>query len=276
MADERVSVFSPGIVGPDEPGDVMWFVFRKRDLLVTSTGQLPSKAELDRHTLSPDRSLYIGDLDGKHCYAAQVAENADNPEGLEYKNLMMLYASLDSQIHSLAGRAVQLIEWDRTHEICGACGAKTEPSKIDRSRACLECGLPQFPRLSPAVIMTVERGDEILLARSPHFPPGMFSTLAGFVEPGESAEEAVAREIGEEVGVAISSVRYFSSQPWPFPNNLMLGYIAEWESGDIKIDEVEIEEARWFHCDDMPQQMPGNISISQWLIDDFVRRRRGA
>lgn len=268
--------FVPAIEAPDEVvGPVQWFVFRKRDLLVAEGGALPSKAQLDQHTLSPDRTLYLGMLGDLHCYAAQVPEGANPPAGMAYQNLMTLYASIELALHQVAGRAVQLLEWDRTHVLCGACGTGTTPSTDDRSRICPSCGLPQFPRLAPAIIVTVERDSEILLARSPHFPPGFYSTLAGFVEPGENLEECVAREVFEEVGVEVEDIRYFGSQPWPFPNSLMLGFTARWKSGDIKIDPVEIEDAKWFRSDDMPMRMPGNVSISQWLIDDFLKRAGG-
>ena len=125
------------------------------------------------------------------------------------------------------------------------------------------------------MIVLVEREDEALLAWGRQFPSRFYSTLAGFVEPGESLEQAVAREVMEEVAVEVTDIRYFGSQPWPFPNSLMLGFTTTWKSGDIEIDGVEIVDAKWFHCDDMPTRFPGNISISQWLIDDFLRRRRG-
>ena len=277
ISPPQLPPFAPAVTPPDEiDGTVHWFVFRKRELLVTGEGALPTKEQLDAQPLGPERSLYLGRLGEAHCFAAQVAEAAAPPPGLAYRDLMSLFASLDPMMHALSGRAVQLIEWDRTHRFCGACAGRTEPSTLDRSRVCKECGLAQFPRLAPAIIVTVERGDEILLARSPHFPPGIFSTIAGFVEPGESAEEAVAREVHEEVGVEVGDIRYFSSQPWPFPNSLMLGYTAQWKSGEIEIDGVEIEDARWFRKDDMPVRFPGSISISQWLIDDFLERCRAA
>lgn len=271
----RIS-FTPAIQAPSPiDGPVQWFVFRKRELLVTAAGAVPDKEALDQHRLGPERTLYLGTFGDLHCFAAQVSDSATPPAGMTYRDLMSLFASLEPDLHQVAGRAAQLLDWDRTHRLCGACGKPTEPSTADRSRVCNECGLPQFPRLAPAIIVTVERGDEILLARSPHFPPGLYSTLAGFVEPGESVEECVAREVQEEVGVEVDEIRYFSSQPWPFPNSLMLGFTTTWKSGDIVIDGEEIVEAKWFHCDNMPTRFPGNISISQWLIDDFLRRRRG-
>jgi NAD+ diphosphatase len=267
--------FEPAIIAPDPlTGPEHWFVFRKRELLVTAAGSLPTKRELDEHRLGPESSLYLGRLGDTHCFAARLPDASTPPAGMTYRDLMSLFASIEPHLHQVAGRAAQLLDWDRTHQLCGACGERTEPSTSDRSRVCSGCGLAQFPRLAPAIIVTVEREDEILLARSPHFPPGLYSTLAGFVEPGESVEECVAREVREEVGVEVDEIRYFDSQPWPFPNSLMLGFTTTWKSGDIAIDGEEIVEARWFHCDDMPTRFPGRISISQWLIDDFLERRR--
>ena len=266
--------FVPAVVAPDDlSGPVQWFVFRKRELLVSAAGSLPTEEALQQHTLGPERSLYMGQLGDLHCFAAQVPDSSTPPSGMTYRDLYSLFASVPPHLHQVAGRAIQLLDWDRTHQLCGACGGRTAPSDTDRSRVCKDCGLGQFPRLSPAIIVTVEREDEILLARSPHFPPGMYSTLAGFVEPGESVEECVAREVREEVGVEVDEIRYFGSQPWPFPNSLMLGFTTTWRSGDIAIDGEEIIDAKWFRFDDMPT-FPGNISISQWLIDDFVRRIR--
>jgi NAD+ diphosphatase len=193
---------------------------------------------------------------------------------MAFRDLRMLFGELEASVHAVAGRAVQIVEWDRTHQFCGACGTPTRLSESDRSRECPECKIPMYPRLSPAMIVAVERGDEILLGRSAHFPPGIYSVLAGFVEPGESAEEAVVREVHEETGIVVRDVRYFGSQPWPFPNSLMLGFTAQYESGDIVTENDEIEDAAWYHWNDLPGTFPGNISISQWLLNAFLERKR--
>jgi NAD+ diphosphatase len=174
----------------------------------------------------------------------------------------------------VAGRAVQIVEWDRTHRFCGACATPTEPVAGERARICPSCELASFPRLAPAVIVAVERGAEILLGRGPQFPPGIYSAIAGFVEPGESAEEAVRRELREETGIEAGRVRYFASQPWPYPHSLMLGFQASYRGGELRIDPTELEDAAWFHRDAMPMLFPGNVSIAQWLIQDFLRRGR--
>jgi NAD+ diphosphatase len=191
---------------------------------------------------------------------------------MAFRALRDLYGRIDEHLWTLAGRAAQLVEWDRTHLHCGRCGTPTEHATGERARRCPVCGHAAFPRLSPAVIVRVTRGDEILLARAQRFPGTMYSVLAGFVEPGESVEETVAREVFEETAIEVQDVRYFGSQPWPYPHSLMLGFTARWRAGEIAVDGTEIEAADWFRADAMPMTFPGNISISQWLIRDFLVR----
>jgi NAD+ diphosphatase len=187
---------------------------------------------------------------------------------------MGLYGRVDDLRWTLAGRAVQLVEWDRTSRYCGRCAAPTEPAPGERARRCPACGLLAFPRLAPAVITLVEQDGKALLARGRAFPIPMYSCIAGFVEPGETLEEAVRREVHEEVGVELAEVRYVASQPWPFPHSLMIGFEATWASGAIRIDEDEIVDAAWFGVDDLPTIPPG-LSIARRLIDAWIDRQRG-
>jgi len=266
--------FIPGVQAPgDADARALCFVFRRRELLVTEDGKIPQLGELDALELESVRSQYLGQLGDRQCHSVEVSAECEPPAGMRFGDLRALYGRIDSELHAIAGRAVQIVEWDRTHQHCGACGKPTLRSARERSRSCPDCGIEHFPRLSPAMIVAVEREDEILLARSPHFPPGIYSVLAGFVEPGESAEEAVIREVMEETGVRVDDVRYFGSQPWPFPHSLMLGFQASYASGEVRIAEPEIEDARWFRADAMPSFFPGRMSISQWLIQDFLERR---
>ena len=269
--------FFPGHLAPDDPGKApLCFAFRKRDLLVMESGALPSVETIDEHGIEAVRRQYLGCLDGAHCYSLELEPSFAPPEGMAFRDLRMLFESLNAGCHAVAGRAVQIVEWDRTHQFCGACGEKTVLAELDRSRSCPDCQIPMYPRLSPAMIVAVERGNEVLLGRSPHFPAGIYSCLAGFVEPGESAEEAVIREVYEETRIVVDNVRYFNSQAWPFPNSLMLGFTAQYVGGEIDTSEDELEEAKWCPADDMPNIFPGNISISQWLLADFlVRKKRG-
>ncbi len=275
MSARSPLAFVPGHRAPDEPGAApLCFAFRGRELLVTQDGQLPGVTLVDSHGIEAIRTQYLGRLGETHCYSAELEPGLKPPPGLAFRDLRPLFASLDPWAHAIAGRAVQIVEWDRSHQFCGACGRQTELSQMDRSRACPICRVPMFPRLSPAIIVAVERDGEILLARSPHFPAGIYSVLAGFVEPGESAEETVVREVFEETGIVARDVRYFASQPWPFPNSLMLGFTAQYESGEIDTSNDEIEDAGWFSPDALPLTFPGNVSISQWLLKDFIERQR--
>ena len=261
----------PGIAGP-----AWWFGFHRNRLLVQVSDAGLAVPYIERFTelgLTARQQYYLGRYEGRPCYAVDVAEDTA-PNGMDFKDLRQVYGSLEEDLFVLGGRAVQIVEWDRNHQYCGRCGSKTYTKDNERAKACRECKLMNFPRLSPAVIMAVERGDQLLLARSAHFPTGLYSVLAGFVEPGETIEECVVREVREEVGITVGKVRYVASQPWPFPNSLMLGFSAEYLDGEIKPDPVEIAEAGWFTVDTLPS-IPGRISIARRLIDRFVEKQGG-
>ena len=206
------------------------------------------------------------------CWGVDVPHGQDPAYGAEL-DLRALFGRVSETEWAIAGRAVQLVDWARTHRHCGRCGEKTSPAENDRAMVCPACGLMAFPRLAPAIITLVTRGegDEMqgLLARGANFPVPMFSCLAGFVEPGENLEQAVAREVEEEVGIVVDGIEYVASQPWPFPHSLMLGFRARWVSGDIVCDTREIAEAAWFDRNDLPM-VPPAISIARRLIDDWV------
>jgi NAD+ diphosphatase len=173
----------------------------------------------------------------------------------------------------LAGRARQLLEWRQHHRFCGRCGAATVLHAGPALR-CPDCGLSHFPRVAPAVIVLVHDGDRALLGRPAHLPNGMYSTLAGFVEPGESAEDTVHREILEESGVLVEDLRYHGSQSWPFPHSLMLGYLARYRDGELRRQEEELEDLAWFHRDALPR-IPPPVTIARTLIDAWLARERG-
>ena len=223
--------------------------------------------------------LLLGVLDGAACWALDLDGDGDHLVGADVEDLdaigvplMALHGRVDDARWTLAGRAVQLVEWERTHQFCGRCGTPTEPAPGERARRCPTCRLLAFPRLAPAVITLIEREDEVLLARGAAFPIPMYSCIAGFVEPGETLEHAVHREVREEVGVELAEVNYIASQPWPFPHSLMIGFEATWASGDIVIDEKEIVDAQWYRVDDLPM-IPPAMSIARTLIDRWISRQ---
>jgi NAD+ diphosphatase len=213
--------------------------------------------------------LFLGMLGTTACWALEVPADGPDPSDGAFMDLRALYGRLPDVQWNVAGRAVQLVDWARSHRFCGRCGTPTAQSPGERAMKCPQCGLQAFPRLAPAIITLVSRGDEVLLARGRLFPVPMYSCIAGFVEPGESLEQAVHREVREEVGVLIKNVRYVGSQPWPFPHSLMLGFYADWAEGDIVIDESEIVDAQWFTTDNLPMIPPG-ISIARTLIDGWL------
>ena len=210
---------------------------------------------------------YMGRLDGRSCFAVHASGRA--PEGYTLAGLRDWLGRAEPELFYLAGRAAQLVDWHITHAFCGRCGEATQDHDADRAKVCTACGQVFYPRLSPSIIVLVTRGQEMLLARNAAWPKGMFSTLAGFVEPGESVEQTVHREVREEVGIEVTNLRYLGSQSWPFPNSLMLGFHADYASGDLVLDDVEISEAEWFHYSELPN-VPPATAISRWLIDDFI------
>jgi NAD+ diphosphatase len=267
--------FVSGIVPPAEKLEpAWWFAFQESKLLVyqgSSSASIPCLVDLPEIGLTALSQHYLGRLDNRHCYAVRLAEGTVPPARMSFEGLRQLYGRLDEDFFWIAARAVQIVDWDRTHQFCGRCGAQLRIKTSERAKECPQCGLLHFPRLAPAIIVLVERGRELLLARSRHFLPGMYSVLAGFVEPGESLEEAVVREVKEEVGLAIKNIRYFSSQPWPFPHSLMIGFTATYAGGEISLEELEIEDAGWFTVDNLPP-IPGKISIARKLIDWFIEK----
>lgn len=218
-------------------------------------------------------SRFVGLVDGHAWWAVDVPEGDDPSEGAAL-DLRGYHGMAAEHEWLAAGRAVQLVEWGRTHRFCGRCGEPTELADGDRAMRCPACGQLAYPRLSPAVITLVTRGEpgpdqEALLARGVRRANPIYSCLAGFVEPGETLEAAVLREVREEVGIVAAAPRYVGSQPWPFPNSLMVGFRADYRSGEITIDPTEIEDAGWYRKDQLPM-VPAGLSIARQIIDAWV------
>jgi NAD+ diphosphatase len=268
--------FISGIVPPAEKTELAWwFAFQGPKLLFyqgADSVSIPCLVDFAELGLIALTQHYLGHLDRRDCYAVELAEGIALPPGMALEGLRQVYGRLDEALFWVATRAVQIVDWDRTHLFCGRCGTPLRTKRVERAKECPICGQLHFPRLAPAIIVLVERGRKLLLARSRHFLPGMYSVLAGFVEPGESLEEAVVREVKEEVGIDVKDIKYFGSQPWPFPHSLMIGFTAAYAGGEITLDDSEIEDAGWFTADHMPQ-IPGKISIARKLIDWFVEKQ---
>ncbi|MEA4952359.1 MAG: NAD(+) diphosphatase [Aminivibrio sp.] len=250
-----------------------WLLFHKDLLLVKSKTPLSLPSSEDE-PLFRDRLTVSGILPptrGSFPWGEYPGDDAP-PPGYEGVGLRELWALGGEPLFHAAGTAFQMMDWKRNSRFCPRCGAPMNLADSDRAYGCPECSYMAYPILSPAVIVAVTRDDRLLLARSPHFPKGRYSVLAGFVEPGESLEETVEREIFEEVGIRIKNIAYFGSQPWPFPHSLMLGFTAEWAGGELTPDGKEIEDAGWFTARTMPE-IPPSISISRRLIEHWLAGR---
>lgn len=252
--------------------DDLWFIFHDEKLVVRRNGSgysIPLFSEVSTLGPSPAGSQYFGLIDGTPCFFAELPDAEALSEEFDCRGIFELLGAVENEPLLVAGCASQLIRWGRSHRYCGQCRKPTEDKADERARICRECGLTYYPRLSPAVIVAVVKDDRILLATSPRFRSDFWSVLAGFVEPGETPETCVAREVREEVGITVKNIRYFGSQPWPFPDSLMLGYTAEYDGGEITTDGAEISHAGWFSADDLPK-IPPKLSIARSLIDWFV------
>ena len=266
-------VFVAAVEAPAErSASAWWLAFQGDRLLVFEDGgaaAVPSAPDPAAIGLEPIRSLYLGQLGGQDCYAVDLAAETLPPAGMGTYGLRALYSRLPDDLFALAGRAVQLLVWDRTHQFCGRCGTATELLPGERARQCPACGLRAYPRISPAIIVLVTRDEQLLLTRGHGFPEGFYGVLAGFVEAGESLEETLVREVEEEVGIAVRDIRYFGSQPWPYPHQLMIGFTARWAAGEIRVDPKELADAGWFTRETLPQ-IPPRLSIARRLIDAFL------
>jgi NAD+ diphosphatase len=266
-------LFRPAVQPELPPTPLAWsFVFVEGKLLLPqaeASGFTPHSSQaFDAFAQSRH---YLDRLDEIDCWALTATQV---PTGWQPVALRAAMMQFPEPLMGLAARAAQVLEWDRAHRYCGVCGTPTALHERDRARRCPRCGHVVYPRLSPAMMVLVWRGQELLLARSPSYAPGIYSALAGFVEAGESIEECVLREVAEEVGVTVRNLRYYGSQSWPFPHSLMVAFTAEWDGGDIVAQADEIEAADWFSIDALPG-IPPRFSIAGHLIRDTVGVLRG-
>jgi len=265
--------FEPGFSNQEEKNaTASWLLFKGNKFLVTENNgkfALPD-IDLNKLEIKPVRRQYVGLVDGRSCYAVEIPSDTITPEGMSFCHLMSLLDQIPVDLFVLVGKAYQILHWDRTHQYCSRCGTQTENKMDERAKLCPSCGFVNYPRISPAIIVAITRGREILLAKGSRFKTAFYSVLAGFVEPGETFEECVQREVGEEVGLKVKNIKYFGSQPWPFPDSLMVGFTAEYDSGDLNMDKREILDARWYTADQLPS-IPSSGSIAGRLIDWFVQ-----
>ncbi|MEM8856888.1 MAG: NAD(+) diphosphatase [Chloroflexota bacterium] len=253
-----------------------WFIFggRKIVALVDPDNErritgLPLLNKPKEIGLETKQHNFLGELDGMRCWSAELDGRQELPTGFKLINPRFLFGQVDDALRRVAFRSIFVNDWDRNNQFCGHCGAKMDYG-TDRSKKCPSCGLTKYTRISPAVIMLVRKGNKLLLGHNGRHPDGFYSILAGFVDPGENLEETVAREIKEEVGLDVTNITYFGSEPWPFPDSLMIGFYCDYAGGEIVLED-EIVEADWYGIDELPAMIPtGDISIAGRLIEWFV------
>jgi NAD+ diphosphatase len=261
------ATFTP-LMAPQAHPDPLTFVFHQGRLLVREHDlALPDAGVIAGLDLDPRQLQPVGLLAGRYCAAGWIEGDPLPPPGYAWRGLRSLFGGLDDEMLGLAGRAAQIAEWARTHRFCGACGGPTEAAVGERCFKCPACGHLAYPRISPAMMVLIRKGDSVLLALHTASPSKRFTPLAGFLEAGESVEEAVHREVFEEVGLRVHNLRYFSSQSWPFPHSLMIAFSADYLDGEIRIDPGEIAEARWFGPDDEWPERIAPLSVSSLLVD---------
>jgi len=251
----------------DPGGAGVWVLLRSGELLVTDTPQ----ATLPEGVLPAGdaaRAVYIGRHLGRPCRALKLSPELALPAGLRSENLLAAQPGLSLALLSLAGTAGSILHWLGNSRHCARCGAATVPMPGEWGRTCSSCGYAHFPHIHPCVIVLVRRGRELLLTRKAGWPPGRYSLVAGFLDFGECLEEAVAREVREETGVTVSNVRYVGSQSWPFPSQLMAGFVADYVAGEVVVETTELEDARWFSIDALPL-LPPKRSIARYILDHF-------
>ena len=256
------------------PGSARWLPFRNGELLLRSVDGTLAPYEGDADGLAsfaPNEPMFLGTLVDLPCLTCEVAWEGPPPDGWQTVSLRNLFGQVDEISYNLAGYATQLLYWRRSSNFGAICGSTTDWFGGDWGKRCVSCGHTTYPHVSPAILALVHDGDNVLLTHKEGWGP-RYSIIAGFVEPGESLEECVVREVHEEVGLEVADVSYVGSQPWPFPHQLMVGFTGRYAGGDIAIDDKELDDARWFHVDALPE-LPGPLSLSRQIIDGWIRSR---
>ncbi len=271
--------YTPAYLPPDTSEESSWalILIGKKILMCKADNKLtiPEHSEVLGIIPKDDSMLYIGRYDGHDCYCMRFNELPELPEYLELVEIMEITKlSGDNGLFILAGAANHILHWSSMNQYCGCCGNKTIDKKEERAKVCTVCGNIVYPRIAPATITAIFHEDKILLAHNRNFRNDLYSLIAGFVEPGETLEQCVEREVLEEVGIKVKNIRYFNSQPWSFPDSLMIAFIAEYESGEIRVDNTEIMDAAWFTADILPE-IPSNDSIAgkiiRWYREQYTK-----
>jgi NAD+ diphosphatase len=277
MEENNYLSFLPGVISYKEKShEDLWFIFCENKILVKAsedTLSIPTWNEVVSLNIEVKNEHFLGELRGISCYTMELSSIPTLSPELDFKNLRLSGDMMSEEMFFLSGRASQVLNWDNTHRFCSRCGSPTETVPGERAKRCPKCGFITYPRICPAIITSVIKDDKILLAHNNNFTEGLYSVIAGFVEPGETFEECVKREILEEVNIKVKNIKYFSNQPWPFPNSLMIAFTAEYESGEIDVDKIEIGHADWFSINNLPT-LPSKTSVARKLINSFIENQK--
>jgi len=262
---------------PREGEESYWFLFHKDKLLLNkkdNNTSVPFTNDLSKLNISIKSKQYLGRLNNHPCFTGEViGENLDNTL-FTFMSLYEANGILEEDIYQVAGRAFPIVNWDRNTEFCGQCGESNKQNEGEISKKCPGCNSVIYPKITPAILVAVVKDNKILLAKNKERKSTYFSILAGHLEPGETLEEAVSREVKEEVGIEIKNIKYFGSQPFPNPDRLMIGFTAEHSSGEIEVDNVELYSAEWFTVENMPEIPNGILDLSKQLIGWFVKNNK--
>lgn len=255
-------------------GQALWFPFQQGKLLVQQRGEeiaLLEQTPEEMAALRPDPVVYLGTLEGKPCFACEISQEQQVPQDWLTVDLRLLYGRLDEMTYGIAGYASHLLNWQRRHRYCPNCGHLTEDLPASWGRSCPNCSFVSYPGVTPAILVLVHDDDKVLLVHKPGWNKRR-SIIAGFVEPGESLEGCVSREIYEEVGLQVTDITYVGSQPWPYPDQLMVGFTARYVAGELRLQEEELDAAEWYNYDDLPE-LPGQLSLSYQIIKQWAQSR---
>lgn len=250
----------------DPGGEGVWLMLMGTHLLVEETDRGDCLPRRTPCPLQAEAPLFIGIWDGVPCRLVRIGRDTPLPAGMRAESLLSQEPALPIALLTLGSLGRMIQHWEDASRFCASCGRTMQRLAGEWGKLCSVCGSHHFPHIHPCIIVLVRRPGEILLARKPEWAPNRYSLIAGFLEFGESLEEAVVREVAEETGVSIKNIRYIGSQCWPFPSQVMAGFIADYAGGDLVIQESELEDARWFPVDALPDLPPGR-SIARYLLD---------
>lgn len=262
--------------------DDYYFVFDGNKLLVINMDDqisIPTAKDLIDMELNLNQGRYFGTLNGNGCYCTNKSKDYTPASNMSFQELRSLGIIFNEELFHLSCRGLHLLRWYENNIYCNKCGALTEDKEDENARICPNCGNINYPRLSPAIIVAIINEDKLLLAHNSRFINGNYSVIAGFVEPGETFEECVSREVREEVGIKVKNIKYFGSEPWPFPDSLMVGFTAEYADGEIREDGIEIDHAGWFRADELPKTPTGKSiagKLIKWFVDNYSNMKKEA